>query len=76
MANSTVRIFELVWMRKQDVYCTRGKEKQCAHAFKENHGNLENRVIKKIIILKWDLRKWSLYARYVWLSTGLSNPWY
>jgi len=54
MAKITVRIFKLIWMSSQDVYSTRGKEKQCVQAFKGNHG-LENIVIKKII-LKWVLR--------------------
>jgi hypothetical protein len=67
MTKGTVRIFRLTWVRQQDVYSTRDKEKQCVHAVKGTHGNMESRLMKKTIILKRNLRKWSLYARYIWL---------
>jgi len=68
VAKYTYRIFILIWVSLHDVYSTRGKEKQCMQALKENHG-LESIVIKKYNIIKVDFKeyKWSLYTRYVWL---------
>lgn len=55
-------------MSLQDVYSTRGKEKQCVQALKGSH-SLEGIVIKKENNIKMGFKeyKWSLYARYVWL---------